>query len=53
MLRDESGVEVLIAPTELCTDNAAMAGIAWEMLDRGLTADLTIDVTPGLVRRQR
>ncbi|MFQ5731808.1 MAG: tRNA (adenosine(37)-N6)-threonylcarbamoyltransferase complex transferase subunit TsaD [Planctomycetaceae bacterium] len=47
------GVELILAPPEMCTDNAAMAGIAWEMLDRGMTADLTIDVTPGLVRRKR
>ena len=52
-LADEMGIELLIAPSELCTDNAAMAGIAWEMLDRGVTAELDCDVTPGLVRRVR
>ncbi len=52
-LADETGIDLLIAPPNMCTDNAAMAGIAWEMLDRGMTADLEIDVTPGLVRRPR
>ena len=43
-------VELLIAPPELCTDNAAMAAIAWEYLEQGKTADLDADVLPGLVR---
>ena len=43
-------VELLIAPLELCTDNAAMAAIAWEYLDQGLTAELDADILPGLVR---
>lgn len=51
-LATERDVELLIAPLSMCTDNAAMAGIAWEMLDRGMTADLEADVVPGLVRRQ-
>jgi N6-L-threonylcarbamoyladenine synthase len=50
-LADERDVELLISPPSMCTDNAAMAGIAWEMLDRGMTADLEADVVPGLVRR--
>ena len=37
---------------EYCTDNAAMAGLAWEKLARGQTAALDLDVTPGLVRRR-
>jgi N6-L-threonylcarbamoyladenine synthase len=40
----------VIAPPEWCTDNAAMAAIAWEHLEAGRTADLDLDVTPGLVR---
>jgi len=52
-MADEQGVRLVIAPREMCTDNAAMAGIAWELYDRGLTADLEIDVVPGLVRRDR
>ncbi len=42
-----------VAPMSLCTDNAAMAAIAWESLERGRTADLDVDVTPGLVRASR
>ncbi|MEX0704246.1 MAG: tRNA (adenosine(37)-N6)-threonylcarbamoyltransferase complex transferase subunit TsaD [Planctomycetales bacterium] len=44
------GAELLLAPREYCTDNAAMAAIAWELLARGRTAELDLDVTPGLVR---
>jgi tRNA N6-adenosine threonylcarbamoyltransferase len=51
-LAAERDVELLISPPQMCTDNAAMAGIAWEMLDRGMTADLEADVVPGLVRRR-
>jgi N6-L-threonylcarbamoyladenine synthase len=46
-----SGVEVRFAPRQYCTDNAAMAALAWEAFDRGVVAPLDIDVTPGLVRR--
>lgn len=46
---DES-VEILIAPLVYCTDNAAMGAIAWERLEAGQFADLTLDVVPGLVR---
>jgi N6-L-threonylcarbamoyladenine synthase len=45
------GVQLHIAPRELCTDNAAMGAIAWESLERGLVAPLDIDATPGLIRR--
>jgi N6-L-threonylcarbamoyladenine synthase len=44
------GVEVFIPPLSLCTDNAAMAGIALVKLAAGQTSDLDIDVTAGLVR---
>ena len=47
-----TGVEVVVAPPALCTDNAAMGAIAWESFDRGLTAKLDIDASPGLVRKQ-
>jgi N6-L-threonylcarbamoyladenine synthase len=43
-------IELCIAPMELCTDNAAMAAIAWELLRAGRTAALDCDVLPGLVR---
>jgi N6-L-threonylcarbamoyladenine synthase len=49
-LRDLDG-QLVIAPLELCTDNAAMASIAWELLDAGRTADLDVDVVPGLLRQ--
>jgi len=51
-MADESGIELIIAPPEYCTDNAAMAAIAWELLEQGRTASLDIDVTPGLVRQR-
>jgi N6-L-threonylcarbamoyladenine synthase len=47
------GAELHVAPMSLCTDNAAMAAIAWEHLRRGRFAPLDLDVTPGLVRRKR
>ncbi len=49
----EEGVELFIPPLSLCTDNAAMAGIAFYKLAAGDIADLEIDVTPGLVRPSR
>lgn len=49
----EESVEVLIPPLNLCTDNAAMGGIAFPKLAAGQVADLDIDVTPGLVRPGR
>ena len=47
------GVELFIPPWSLCTDNAAMAGIALAKLAAGQVADLDIDVTAGLVRPGR
>ncbi len=59
LLRDElqrmakrEKIELLIAPMSLCTDNAAMAAIAWELLKAGRIATLDADVLPGLVRHQ-
>ena len=46
------GIQLIIAPREYCTDNAAMSAIAWELLDRGQTADLDLDVVPGVVRKK-
>jgi N6-L-threonylcarbamoyladenine synthase len=48
----KDGVEVIVPPLSLCTDNAAMSAIAWEYLNRGQTADLDLDVAAGLVRRR-
>lgn len=52
MTRQE-GVRFFVAPMSLCTDNAAMAAIAWESLRCGHVAALDLDVTPGLVRHRK
>lgn len=49
-MTDESNAELVIAPREYCTDNAAMAAVAWEHYEHGSFANLDLDVTPGLVR---
>lgn len=49
-MADELGVDVFIPPMALCTDNAAMAGIALPKLAAGHVAGLDIDVSAGLVR---
>lgn len=49
-LQQSSNIEVHIAAGPLCTDNAAMGAIAWELLEAGRFAPLDCDVTPGLVR---
>ncbi len=46
----ERSLRLFIAAPELCTDNAAMAAIAWELYAAGRIADLDADVLPGLVR---
>ena len=51
-LADDLGVELIVAPMAFCTDNAAMAALGWELLERGETAPLDLDVVPGLVRRR-
>ncbi|MCY2965636.1 MAG: tRNA (adenosine(37)-N6)-threonylcarbamoyltransferase complex transferase subunit TsaD [Planctomycetota bacterium] len=48
----EDGFELILAPMAMCTDNAAMSAIAWELLAAGQTAELDVDVTSGLVRRK-
>lgn len=45
-------VEMVIPPMDLCTDNAAMAAVAWERFTRKQFAPLDIDVTPGLIRKR-
>ena len=52
-MADELGVECFIPPPSLCTDNAAMAGIALPKLGAGQVAELDLDVTAGLVRPGR
>jgi N6-L-threonylcarbamoyladenine synthase len=44
------GFELLLAPPELCTDNAVMGAIAWEKYWRGEFDDLHLEIDPGLVR---
>jgi N6-L-threonylcarbamoyladenine synthase len=47
---DKHGYEVIVAPMNLCTDNAIMGAIALEKIRRGEFADLNLDITPGLQR---
>jgi N6-L-threonylcarbamoyladenine synthase len=47
------GFRVVIPPLSLCTDNAAMSAVAWDLLAQGRTADLELDVSAGLVRGPR
>lgn len=44
------GVDVILSPPEYCTDNAAMAGLAWEDVEAGRFSPLDADVRSGLVR---
>ncbi len=44
------GFELLLAPRELCTDNAVMGAIAWEKYWRGDFEDLDLEIVPGLIR---
>ncbi len=44
------GSSLLLAPPELCTDNAVMGAIAWDSVERGEFAPLEIDIHPGLLR---
>jgi len=52
-MTDALGVELFVPPLSLCTDNAAMAGIALPKLAAGQVVELDLDVTPGLVRPSR
>ena len=45
-----AGVTLHIAPFKLCTDNAVMGAIAIERLNAGLLEDLSLDISPGLMR---
>jgi N6-L-threonylcarbamoyladenine synthase len=45
------GAELIVAPPELCTDNAVMGAIAFERLTAGHLESLQLDVLPGLVRK--
>ena len=52
-MAEAEGIELFIPPLSLCTDNAAMAGIALAKLAAGQVSALDIDVTAGLVRPGR
>jgi N6-L-threonylcarbamoyladenine synthase len=52
-LASDLGIELFLPPLALCTDNAAMAGIAFPKLAAGQVANLDVDVTAGLVRPSR
>jgi N6-L-threonylcarbamoyladenine synthase len=45
-----NGFDRIIAPLNLCTDNAVMGAIALEKIKRGDFAPLDLDITPGLQR---
>jgi N6-L-threonylcarbamoyladenine synthase len=49
----ERGIRLFVPPLWLCTDNAAMAAIAIERLQAGLTESLSLDVQPGLERMRQ
>ena len=46
----DNGFDLVIAPMNLCTDNAVMGAIAWEKIRRDQFATLDLDITPGLQR---
>ncbi len=46
----ENDFDLLIAPPELCTDNAVMGAIAFEKYHRKQFADQTLEIAPGLIR---
>lgn len=45
-------IELIIAPREYCTDNAAMGALGWELWEREMFSPLDMDVLPGLVRKR-
>ena len=47
---EKLGVDLRIAPRELCTDNAVMGAIAVERWKAGLTESLDVDILAGLQR---
>ena len=52
-MAEKAGIGLFIPPLSLCTDNAAMAGIAFEKLAASQIAELDIDVQAGLIRPGR
>lgn len=51
-LANKRRVEVIVPPLNFCTDNAAMAAVAWERFTLGQFAPLDVDVVPGLMRKR-
>jgi N6-L-threonylcarbamoyladenine synthase len=49
-LANDLQIELLVAPKDLCTDNAVMGAIAWEQVERNRFSPLDIDIQPGLLR---
>ncbi|TWT93899.1 tRNA (adenosine(37)-N6)-threonylcarbamoyltransferase complex transferase subunit TsaD [Stieleria varia] len=47
---DADGFQLVIAPMDLCSDNAVMGAIALEKIKRGEFASLDLDITAGLQR---
>ncbi len=47
---EQNGIQLHIAPIELCTDNAVMGAIAIEKYHAGQFEELDLDIVPGLVR---
>ena len=50
-LAADQSIDLVVAPPELCTDNAAMAAMAWDVLDRRGAASLDLDVSPAPIRK--
>ena len=46
---DKLGVELIVPPLSLCTDNAAMAALAVEKLARGEFAPADLDAEPNFI----
>ena len=49
-MTEAEGIDLIVAPLSLCTDNAVMGAIAWEKYRRGEFAAWDADITPGLQR---
>jgi N6-L-threonylcarbamoyladenine synthase len=49
----QHGIELIIPPLDLCTDNAVMGAIAVERFRAGLFEPLDLDIAPGLIRPGR